>query len=191
MGGATTADNTYVESGVKDTENVTGNKVDTLYCDGAYQSEDNRKFADKQDIALITGGLQGNPSRFDLEQTDATTLEVSDKHTGELINAILVKNDKWKITVINKKGKKTWRYFGKEQIDNAQAKKEVESVPFEKRKRRNNVEATIFQYCFHTRNNKTRYRGLIKHKMQALARCAWINVRRLLLFDLEMDLQRV
>lgn len=82
-----------------------------------------------------------------------------------------------RFSVINKKGKKTWRYFGKEQIDNAQTKKKVESVPFEKRKRRNNVEATIFQYCFHTRNNKTKYRGLIKHKMQALARCAWINVR--------------
>lgn len=191
VGGATTADNTYVESGVKGTEDVTGNKVDTLYCDGAYQSENNRKFADEQDIALITGGLQGNHSRFDLEQTDATTLEVTDKHTGEVINAIPVKNDKWKISVINKKGKKTWRYFGKEQIDNAQTKKKVESVPFEKRKRRNNVEATIFQYCFHTRNNKTRYRGLIKHKMQALARCAWINVRRLLLFDLEMALLRV
>ena len=177
VGGATTADNTYVESGVKDTEDVTGNKVDTLYCDGAYQSEDNRKFADKQDIALITGGLQGNPSRFELEQTDATTLEVTDKHTGEVINAMPVKNDKWKISVINKKGKKTWRYFGKEQIDNAQTKKEVESVPFEKRKRRNTVKATIFQYRFHPRNNKTKYRGLIKHKMQALARCAWINVR--------------
>lgn len=104
---------------------------------------------------------------------------------------MLVKYEKWKISVINKKGKKTWRYFGKEQIDKAQTKKEVESVPFEKRKRRNNVEATIFQYCFHTRNNKTRYRGLIKHKMQALARCTWINVRRLLLLDLEMAIQRV
>ena len=98
---------------------MTGNKVDTLYCNGAYQSEDNHKFADKQDIDLITGGLQGKPSRFDLEQTDATTLEVTDKHTGEVINAVLVKNDKWKISVINKKGKKTWRYFGKEQIDKA------------------------------------------------------------------------
>ena len=105
--GATTADNTYVESGVKGTEDVISNKVDTLYCDGAYQSEDNRKFADKQYIDLITGGLQGKPSRFDLEQTDDTTLEVTDKHTGEVINAILVKNDKWKISVINKKGKKT------------------------------------------------------------------------------------
>jgi hypothetical protein len=46
-----------------------------------------------------------------------------------------------------------------------------------------NVEATIFQYCFLTRNNKTRYRGLFKQTLQALARCAWINMRRLFLFD--------
>lgn len=32
--GATTADITYVESGVKDTEDVTGNKVNTLCRDG-------------------------------------------------------------------------------------------------------------------------------------------------------------
>ena len=33
--GATTADNTYVESGVKGSEEVTGGKVDTLNSDGA------------------------------------------------------------------------------------------------------------------------------------------------------------
>lgn len=54
---------------------------------------------------------------------------------------------------------------------------------------RNNVEVTMFQYCFHTRNNKTRYRTKIKHTLQAIARCAWINMRRLFLYDFEMDLQ--
>ena len=43
--------------------------------------------------------------------------------------------------------------------------------------------------CFHTRNNKTRYRGLIKHTLQTIARCAWINMRRLFLYDIEMSLQ--
>ena len=93
-------------------------------------------------------------------------------------------------TVEGKEGKKCWRYFGRDQIDKAKTRREVESIPFEERKKRSNVEATIFQYGFHTRNNKTRYRGLIKHKMQALARCAWINMRRLLLFDLEIALRR-
>ena len=150
--GATTADNTFVESGVKGTEEVTGNKVETLHCDGAYQSEDNRGFT--------------------------------------VLTAIPVKDDKWKVQVEGKDGKKGWRYFGRDQIDKAKVRRQVESVPFDKRKKRNNVEATIFQYSLHTRNNKTRYRGLFKHKMQAIARCAWINVRRLLLFDLKMALQR-
>ena len=188
--GATTADNTYVESGVKGTEDVTGGKVKTLHSDGAYQSEDNRKFAEENGIDFVTGGIQGKPSRFDLEQTDEHTLEVTDKQTGEVINAIPVKDDKWKIQVLNKEGKKSWRYFGRGQIEKSKTRREVESIPFDERKKRNNVEATIFQYCFHTRNNKTRYRGLFKHKMQAAARCAWINVRRLLLFDLKMALQR-
>ena len=188
--GATAADNTYVESGVKGSEEVTGGKVETLHSDGAYQSEANREFAEQNGIDFVANGIQGKPSRFDLEQTDEHTLEVTDKQTGEVINAIPVKDDKWKIQVENKDGKKSWRYFGRDQIEKAKTRREVESIPFEERKKRNNVEATIFQYCFHTRNNKTRYRGLIKHKMQAVARCAWINVRRLLLFDLKMALQR-
>ena len=188
--GATTADNTYMKSGVKGTEEVTGNKVETLHSDGAYQSEDNRKFAEANNIDFVANGIQGKPSRFDLEQTDEHTLAVTDKQTGEVINAIPVKDDKWKIQVENKEGKKSWRYFGRDQIDKSKTRREVESIPFEERRKRNNVEATIFQYCFHTRNNKTRYRGLIKHKMQALARCAWINVRRLLLFDLKTALQK-
>ena len=188
--GATTADNTYVESGVKGSEEVTGGKVETLHSDGAYQSEENREFAEQNGIDFVANGIQGKPSRFDLEQTGNHTLEVTDKQTGEVINAIPVKDDKWKIQVENKDGKKSWRYFGRDQIEKAKTRREVESIPFDERKKRNNVEATIFQYCFHTRNNKTRYRGLFKHKMQAVARCAWINVRRLLLFDLKMTLQR-
>ncbi|MBQ0089875.1 MAG: hypothetical protein KBT27_11165, partial [Prevotellaceae bacterium] len=49
--------------------------------------------------------------------------------------------------------------------------------------KRNNVEATIFQLCFHTRNNKTRYRGKRKQELWAFARCAWINLRRLVIFE--------
>ena len=57
-----------------------------------------------------------------------------------------------------------------------------ETIQQEKNKR-NNVEASIFQLCFHTRNNKTRYRGKLKHELWAFARCAWINLRRIVLFQ--------
>ena len=79
--------------------------------------------------------------------------------TAEVQTAIPVKQDQWKISVESSNGKRTWRYFTKEQVD----KNEV--------------------------RNKTRYRTKIKHTLQAIARCAWINMRRLFLYDLEMGLQ--
>ncbi|MBU2513180.1 transposase [bacterium] len=55
----------------------------------------------------------------------------------------------------------------------------MESLPPEVRNRRNNVEATIFQLSYHSRNNKTRYRGQIKNKVWATCRSVWINLIRI------------
>ena len=43
---------------------------------------------------------------------------------------------------------------------------------------------TVFQYGFHTHNGKTRYRGLLKHRMLAYSRCMWINLRRMVIFQI-------
>ena len=59
----------------------------------------------------------------------------------------------------------------------------MEEIPIEEKNKRNNVEASIFQLCFHTRNNKTRYRGKRKHELWAFARSAWINLRRIVIFQ--------
>ena len=79
--------------------------------------------------------------------------------------------------------------FDKTSIERSKVRRQTESIPWDERKKRNNVEASIIQYSFHTRNNKTRYRGLIKHTLQTIARCAWINMRRLFLYDIEMSLR--
>ena len=78
---------------------------------------------------------------------------------------------------------------GKEHMEKAEVRRQVESIPFEDRKKRNNVEAAMFQYGFHTRNNKTRYRSLFKYGLQAISRCAWMNMRRLFWFDNKLSLQ--
>ena len=189
--GAGTADNTYVKDALKESEKVTGDKVEVLHSDGAYQSETNRQLAadPENGFKFVANGIQGKPSRYELSLTDDHNLEVTDKHTGEVIQATPVGEEKWKIKITNDEGKTSWRYFGAEQIEKSKARKEVESIPFGERKKRNNVEATIFQYCFHTRNNKTRYRGKIKHMLQAVARCVWINMRRLFLFDARIAAQ--
>ena len=188
---ANKADNTFVEDAVRKTKEVTGNKVDKVHADGAYQIKENRGLAaDKENgFDFIANGIQGKPSRFDLDLQEDGTLEITDKQTAEVMTAIKVKDDKWKIPVKTKEGKDTYRYFDKTSIERYKVRRQTESIPWDERKKRNNVEASIFQYCFHTRNNKTRYRGLIKHTLQAIARCAWINMRRLFLYDIEMSLQ--
>lgn len=181
-------DNDFLKDAVQASGEVTGNKVEVVHADGAYQSPDNRELAKDPDagFSFIANGIQGKRARFELYLRKDGQLEITDRTTGEVIPATPVGEGKWKIKTTNKEGKTTWRYFGMEQIERYKIRREVESIPFEERKKRNNVEATIFQYCFHTRNNKTRYRGLMKHKLQALARCIWINVRRLILFDAEL-----
>lgn len=49
--------------------------------------------------------------------TDEHTLQVTDKTTAEVQTAIPVKQDQWKISVESSNGKRTWRYFTKEQVD--------------------------------------------------------------------------
>lgn len=185
---ATAADNGFMKDAVEETRKVTAAKVEKVIVDGAYQSKENRELASDEEngFELVANGLQGKPSRFDLELQEDGSLEVTDKQTAEVITATKVKDDQWKIAVVNSKGKKSYRYFNTESIERSQNRRRMETIPWEERKKRNNVEATIFQYCFLTRNNKTRYRGLFKQTLQALARCAWINMRRLFLFDVKI-----
>lgn len=61
--------------------------------------------------------------------------------------------------------------------------KRIEAIPKKELDRRNNVEAAMFHISYHTRNNKTRYRGLGKHLMWACARRMWMNFIRLLVFQ--------
>ena len=44
--------------------------------------------------------------------------------------------------------------------------------------------AAMLQSNFHTRNGKTRYRGLLKHRMHAYSRCMWMNLRRMVIFQI-------
>ena len=62
-------------------------------------------------------------------------------------------------------------------------RKKYEATPKTELDRRNNVEAAIFQIIYHTRNDKTRYRGLAKHVMWACSRCMWMNFIRLMIFQ--------
>ncbi len=175
---ASAADKDYLQDGVKGSAEVTGNLPDHVNADGAYQSEDNREFAKDNLIDFVTSGLQGKPSRYDLS-LDGERLMIVDKSTGEVVPVTRSK-DKWRI---HSGGKSKYRYFTREQIEKALLRKRLEAIPKKELYRRNNVEAAMFQISYHTRNNKTRYRGLGKHLMWACARSMWMNFIRLLVFQ--------
>ena len=182
---ASTADNSFVEEAVKTSQEVTGDKVEEIFADGAYQGPDNRKFAEKENIQLKTGKMQGK-SRFYLVRWDGDKVSVTDTVTGEIMNAEQVKTrkegkKKWRIPDPDIKGK--WRYFDEKAVERSEVRQNLLELPPEELAKRNNVEAAMFQYSFHTRNNKTRYRGLLKHRMHTYTRCMWMNFRRILIWS--------
>ena len=184
---ATFADCHFVEEAVENSERVTKSTVEDLYADGAYQSPENRKFAeDHGGMRLKTGKMQGG-ARWELvphKHDDGLT--VREIATGKIFEAVKSvnqkgKHERWRIPWNNKTG---WRYFQDTEVEAYQLRKQTESLPPEEQHKRNNVEAAMFQYSFHTRNGKTRYRGLFKHRMQAHSRAMWMNLRRVVIFHL-------
>lgn len=180
------ADCNFLQEAVENSERVTESTIEDLYADGAYQSPDNREFAkNHNDMQLKTGKMQGG-CRWELIPHDGdglTVREIATGNTYEAVKAVTKQGTRkrWRITWNNKTG---WRYFEDKDIQAYQLRKQIESLPPEEQHKRNNVEAAMFQYSFHTRNGKTRYRGLLKHRMHAYSRCMWMNLRRMVIFQI-------
>ena len=177
---ANTPDTAFVEPAIQATMEVTGQLVEKVYADGAFQSPANDGCC--ENIDMVFTGIQGAESRYDLELTTDGLL-VTDTQTGEHMKAVLVKKqknskeDRWRITTSN-----GYYYFNQQAIRTSHMRREMKGRPLEELHKRNNVEATIFQFGFPLRNNKSKYRGLIKQKTWAYCRCLWINLIRILNF---------
>ena len=111
--------------------------------------------------------------RFIYERT-ADGVKVIDQHTGEVHLAQEYKPGKYKIIIDGKP-----RYFKEQHIDSYLNRKQIEALPAHIRNRRNNVEASIFQLSYYTKDGKTRYRGLMPHQRWAWCRGLWINLVRI------------
>ena len=185
----TFADCNFLQDAISNTERVTGHLVENVYADGAYQSPENREFARlHMGMQLLTGKLQGG-CRYLLDREHGTdNLKVTDTETGEVFDAIYVGENKregkhWRVNLSHVKPTHPWRYFNEDEVRRSELRRKIESLPPEEQHKRNNIEAAMFQYSFHTRNGKTRYRGLFRHRLQAFHRCMWMNLRRLVLFQ--------
>lgn len=170
---ATRADVDYVETALEKAKDIVG-PVNQVYMDGAYQSPENQTYGEENDIEMIFTGIQGADGRFEFIES-ADGLSVLDKSTGIATEAVEYKPGHYKIRLVDGK----WRYFKPEQIKCSKRRQELKDLPKEKRNRRNNVEASVFQMSYHSRNNKTKYRGLFKHRAWATCRAIWVNLVRI------------
>ena len=178
VSGVTASDSGFFEEAVAKSESVTGGSVEKVYSDGAYQSAENRSLP----CDGVFTGMQNRASRFRIERDAEGGAKVTDTETGVIYEAVRTGGGSLRIPNPDG-GSSRWRYFPPGQQESMLFRQHLDNLPQSERNKRNNVEATIFQLCFHSRNNKTRYRGQRKHELWALARCMWINLRRIVIFE--------
>ena len=175
---ANVSDVEFVKPAIEATQKVTEQNVETVYADGAYNSPANDTFC--QDIDMVFTGMQGPQPRYQLEMTEQGLL-VTDTQTSECQTATPAsknknsKEDRYYIIIDNKK-----IYFSQSAIRAAMKRQAIKQRPIEELRKRNNVEATIFQLAYHLRNKKSKYRTMIKQQIWANCRCLWINFVRIL-----------
>ena len=173
---STTADCDFLQTAIEESEEVVGT-VNESYQDGAYHSQNNDEYGEKQKKTLYYTGFQGKKGRFEFKKQKGI-LFITDIKTNQVYEAVEYKQGKYKIK-IQEKGKLKYKYFTDQCIKSFFKRKEVENLPIEIKNKRPNVEAAMFQLSFFMRNNKTRYRGKFKTQMWATFRSAWMNMVRI------------
>ncbi|WPL19979.1 transposase [Thiorhodovibrio frisius] len=174
---ATAADNSYLQEAVTNSEQVLETPAEAISADGAYYSEANETYANEQDKDIHYTGFPGKPGRYDVERTEEGVV-VIDRHSGERQLAEEYKPGRYRFRADGQ-----WRYITDKTIDAAATRRRTEHLPRELFNRRCNVEASIFQLVYHTRNKKLKYRGRRAVQLWAVCRVAWLNVKRIVLYQ--------
>jgi len=180
----TTQDSSYLKPALTNTQEILPNNIEKVYADGAYNSVENQEYCQNNDMNLLLTAMQGATPRYEvkLDEQDNNILIVTDNKTGNTQQAQQVKTrkdptlKKWKIKTDEGK----YYYFDMESVRVAALRQKLKDIPIGETNIRNNVEATIFQLGYHYSNDKSRYRGLAKHKLWAYSRSLWINFVRIM-----------
>ncbi len=179
-----TQDNSYLKPALTASQEILPNSIEKVYTDGAYNSVENQEYCQNNDINLLLTAMQGATPRYNiaLDEQDNSSLTVTDIKTGIITKAQQVKTrkdptlKKWRI----KTEEGSYRYFDMESVRAAALRQKLRDIPIGETNIRNNVEATIFQLGYHYSNDKSRYRGLAKHRLWAYSRSLWINFVRIM-----------
>ena len=181
---ATAADCDFLQPAIEATQEVVTQKIETTNADGAYHSVENQDYCKENGIDFVVSAIQGRPSRYDLSTDEKGDLVVTDLQTNTIIPSRVVASHKAdaqpKWAILNDQNKN--RYFTQKDIDTSLLRQQIAARTQAELNFRNNVEATVFQLGYHYPNAKSRYRGIIKHRMWANLRCLWINFIRIAKF---------
>ncbi|MCP4176886.1 MAG: hypothetical protein GY756_03895, partial [bacterium] len=170
---ATFPDNEFLKEAINKSQEILHDKIKNCHQDGAYNSEENQIYTDKENINFYLTGFQGAPGRYELTVLNGD-VQVFDNLINKQIPVTITKKNKYRIKTEN-----GYRYFTDKHVESNRLRKQVEQLPKEKRNIRNNVEATIFQLAYYLRKDKTKYRGFFKNKTWAILRSLWINFVRI------------
>jgi hypothetical protein len=181
------ADLDYFQDATNKVQDAFTSKIEAAHVDGAYHSVDNQRFCKEKVIELHLHAISGPKARYGLDLLDGK-LSVLDTLTNELIDSKMLINQqgivRWRIKPGN-----GYRYFNQKDIDTCLIRKKIAETPIQILQKRNNVEATVFQVGYHYPNDKSRYRGLVKHQMWANIRCFWVNFVRIVNFKEKISLK--
>jgi len=187
---ANTSDNKLMIPALENTQEMFPQKIETINADGGYHSTQNHDYCSDKEIDFILSALGSTNSRLDLSVDADGNLICVDKETETFLQTRKVisrkENSPTKWAVYFPEGKKL-RYIYQKAVDICLLRKQIASRSKEELNLRNNVEATIFQLGYHYRANKSRYRGLIKHRIWANARCLWINFVRIMKYKTSLN----
>lgn len=170
---ATVPEKDFVQPALENSRNILG-PIKEVSLDGAYNSQDNREYAKDTNLILYLTGIQGPEGAYEFIDTPFG-LQVKIKQIDKAVPAVEYKPGYYKIRQPDGK----WRYFSPKQIESYKLRTSIKELPDSIRHRRNNVEASIFQLSYFTRNNKIRYRGHFNTEVWAFSRSIWNNLIRI------------
>ena len=184
--GSGTADVDYLQDGINKAQEIVVDKIEEAYTDGSYHSPENQEYCKGKKIEWVLHGIQGKPSKYDLSFDENGNMVVLNKESGQQLEVRKAKSQKAETAQrwVIKDEENRSRYFEQKDVETSELRKRLNEIPKERQKIRNNVEATIFQMGYHYRSDKSRYRGLLKHRIWAIGRCLWVNFRRIQLWNM-------
>jgi len=168
-------------------------ELEELHFDGAYGSSENDKKFEQHGITPVETGVRGRKpaAKIEVEQVSETDYSVTcplqkvrSKPTKTRYKATFALSIckscpfQGKCPTIKKKNSRIF-YFNREYYLSNRRRKAIETIPIERRKLRNNIEATMKEFVHKMPNRKLKVRGYFKASIFACTVAIAINFGRI------------